>query len=153
MGPAPEAPDGRGPAPADASVANRPGDASEGAALVETALGFRGTPYTNGGSDPGTGFDCSGFTQYVFAQFGIALPREVAEQYRTGTPVALGQLQPGDLVFFHTVSAGASHVGIALGDDRFVHAPSSRGVVRVERLSSTYWSRRLVGVRRLVAAH
>jgi cell wall-associated NlpC family hydrolase len=116
--------------------------------LVATALTFRGTPYRNGGSDP-SGFDCSGFVQWVFAEHGLALPREVRDQYRVGDDVDRDEVQPGDLVFFETVSRGASHVGIALGGGEFVHAPSSRGVVRVERYTSPYWAQRWVGARRL----
>jgi cell wall-associated NlpC family hydrolase len=116
--------------------------------LVATALTFRGTPYRNGGSDP-SGFDCSGFVQWVFAQHGTALPREVRDQFRVGDDVDRDEVQPGDLVFFETVSRGASHVGIAIGGGEFVHAPSSRGVVRVERYTSTYWAQRWVGARRL----
>lgn len=111
-------------------------------------MALLGTPYRNGGADP-RGFDCSGFTQYVFAGIGINLPRETREQYQEGKKVRLGRQQPGDLVFFSTVSPGASHVGIALDGDTFVHAPSSRGVVRVESLNAAYWSKRFVGIRRL----
>jgi cell wall-associated NlpC family hydrolase len=117
-------------------------------ALTGTALSLRGTPYVNGGADP-NGFDCSGFTQYVFGHHGIALPREVKEQFATGQPVPAAEIAPGDLMFFTTVAPGASHVGISLGGDEFVHAPSSTGVVRVERVSSTYWSQRFVGARRV----
>jgi cell wall-associated NlpC family hydrolase len=117
-------------------------------ALVATALGYRGTPYRNGGSDP-SGFDCSGFVQWVFAQHGTRLPREVRDQFRAGEEIDMDEVQPGDLVFFETVARGASHVGIALGNDEFVHAPSSRGVVRVERYTGSYWSPRLVGARRV----
>jgi cell wall-associated NlpC family hydrolase len=117
-------------------------------ALVGTALALRGAPYRNGGSDP-MGFDCSGFTQYVFAQHGIDLPRASRDQYRLGRPVAPRDLAPGDLVFFTTTEPGASHVAIVIGGDEFVHAPSSSGVVRVERLSAPYWSGRYVGARRL----
>jgi len=117
-------------------------------ALVATALSFRGTPYRNGGSDP-TGFDCSGFTQWVFAQHGIALPREVEQQFKIGEKIKQDDLKPGDLVFFQTESRGASHVGIFVADDQFVHAPSSRGVVRVEYITSAYWDRRFVGARRV----
>jgi cell wall-associated NlpC family hydrolase len=117
-------------------------------ALVGTALNLRGTPYRNGGSDP-SGFDCSGFTQYVFAQHGIALPRAVEEQFQVGRDVKPADLTSGDLVFFSTVSRGASHVGIAIGGDEFVHAPSSTGVVRVEHLSSSYWSQRFLAAKRL----
>jgi cell wall-associated NlpC family hydrolase len=116
--------------------------------LLATALGLRGTPYLNGGVDP-RGFDCSGFVRYVFAQVGQQLPREVRDQFAVGTPVKRDEVQPGDLVFFETVSRGASHVGIALGNDEFVHAPSSRGVVRTERYTVSYWSTRWVGARRI----
>jgi cell wall-associated NlpC family hydrolase len=118
----------------------------DGYALVGTALALRGVPYRNGGADPG-GFDCSGFTQYVFAQHGVALSREVREQYRQGRPVDPTDLAAGDLVFFTTTEAGASHVAIAVGGDEFIHAPSSTGVVRVERLSAAYWSQRYLGAR------
>jgi cell wall-associated NlpC family hydrolase len=117
-------------------------------ALVGTALALRGTPYRNGGSDP-NGFDCSGFTQYVFAQYGVALPREVREQYQHGNPVEPSDLAPGDLVFFATTDPGASHVAIVIGGDQFVHAPSSSGAVRVERLRASYWSQRYLGARRM----
>ena len=118
--------------------------------LVREALELRGTPYRNGGSDP-AGFDCSGFTQWVFSRVGLRLPRETREQFRAGTDVPTGTQQAGDLIFFTTTARGASHVGIALGDDTFVHAPSSRGVVRVESLSVAYWSKRVVGIRRMTA--
>jgi cell wall-associated NlpC family hydrolase len=116
--------------------------------LVETALALRGVPYRNGGADP-TGFDCSGFTQYVFAMAGIALPRDVHAQFAQGLPVKLQELSPGDLVFFSTTGPGATHVGVVVNSDWFVHAPSSTGVVRVERLSARYWSARFLGARRL----
>jgi len=109
---------------------------------------LRGVPYRNGGSDP-SGFDCSGFVQWVFAQHGVLLPREVREQYGAGQKVALRDVQPGDLVFFQTVSRGASHVGVVIGGDQFVHAPSSTGVVRVERFTANYWATRFVGARRI----
>jgi cell wall-associated NlpC family hydrolase len=126
-----------------------PSDSVDRAALVGTALDFRGVQYRDGGSDPG-GFDCSGFTQYVFAQHGIQLPREVREQYRIGRDIDVAGLAAGDLLFFSTTAPGPSHVAIAVGEgDEFVHAPSSSGVVRVERLSSSYWSRRFIGARRL----
>ncbi|NOT27430.1 MAG: C40 family peptidase [Acidobacteria bacterium] len=116
--------------------------------VIRTALGFLGTPYRNGGSDP-SGFDCSGFVQFVFARHGTPLPREVRTQFQEGQKIDLDEVEPGDLVFFETVTRGASHVGIAVGDGRFVHAPSSRGVVRVEPYTASYWSRRFVGARRL----
>ena len=109
---------------------------------------LRGVPYRNGGSDP-SGFDCSGLVQWVFAKNGVMLPREAREQYGAGQKIRLRDVQPGDLVFFHTVSRGASHVGVVIGPDQFVHAPSSTGVVRVERITATYWARRFVGARRI----
>jgi cell wall-associated NlpC family hydrolase len=118
------------------------------APVVGTALSLQGAPYRNGGSDP-SGFDCSGFVTYVFAQQGLALPRTVSEQYDAGREISPDALEPGDLVFFSTVARGASHVGIAISASEFVHAPSSAGVVRVERLTSPYWSTRFVGIRRV----
>ena len=115
--------------------------------LVGTALALRGTPYRNGGADV-TGFDCSGFVQFVFAQHGLGMPRTVSEQYEGGRKIRPNELQPGDLVFFRTSGHDTSHVGIALGDDAFVHAPSSTGVVRVEMISAKYWASRFVGARR-----
>jgi len=117
-------------------------------ALVGTALSLRGAPYRNGGGDPG-GFDCSGFTQYVFAKHGIALPRDVHEQFKTGKLVSRDDLAAGDLLFFATTERRPSHVAILVAGDQFIHAPSSTGVVRVERLSSRYWSERFLGSRRV----
>ncbi len=117
-----------------------------GYGLAGTALALRGVPYRNGGSDP-SGFDCSGLVWYVFAQHGLHVPRTVAEQYRTGSQ-AQGDLEPGDLLFFSTTTPGPSHVGILIGNDEFVHAPSSTGQVRVERLSAPYWGSRYLGARR-----
>jgi cell wall-associated NlpC family hydrolase len=149
------------PIPGGPAPAGSPGPPSSSAAhgaggfdtyaLVGTALALRGTPYRNGGGDR-SGFDCSGFTQFVFAQYGVALPREVREQYRLGTPIGARDLAPGDLVFFTTMEPGASHVAIAIGGDEFVHAPSSSGVVRVEHLGATYWTERYLGARRVTAA-
>jgi peptidoglycan DL-endopeptidase CwlO len=116
--------------------------------VAGTALALRGTPYRNGGGDP-NGFDCSGFTQYVFAQYGVSLPRDVRSQFRIGTPVKAENLVAGDVIFFTTTDPGPSHVAIAIGGDEFVHAPSSSGVVRVEHLSSSYWAPRYLGARRL----
>ena len=130
-------------------MAESPAAASAGYAVVGTALGLRGTPYRDGGTDP-EGFDCSGFTWYVYGQHGIILPRNVREQFQAGTSVKPDRLEPGDLIFFSTVARGPSHVAIAIGGDQFVHAPSSTGVVRVERLSSGYWQPRLVGARRVM---
>ena len=123
----------------------------DGYALVGTALSLRGAPYQNGGADA-TGFDCSGFTQYVFAKHGVSLPREVRDQFQQGKSIKGGELVAGDLLFFTTIATstpGPTHVGIAIGGNQFVHAPSSTGVVRVERFSSSYWSTRYVGARRV----
>ena len=120
----------------------------DGYALVGTALSLRGAPYRTGGNDP-SGLDCSGFTQYVFRQYGIALPRDVREQYQFGKSVRPEELAAGDLLFFTTTDPGVSHVAIAVGGDEFVHAPSSSGVVRVEHLSSTYWAPRFVAAKRV----
>src|SRR5688500_4479889 len=124
-----------------------------GYAISATALSLRGIPYRNGGSDPG-GFDCSGFVWYVFGQHRILMPRTVTEQAQTGNPVDPPTLQAGDLVFFDTSSTGfgrrqATHVGISIGGEEFVHAPSTTGEVRVERLGSSYWSARFLEARRV----
>jgi len=139
------APSGRASsAPADDTSPLKP----DTYAITGTALSLRGAPYRNGGADP-TGFDCSGFTQFVFAQHGVTIPRAVVEQFKAGKSVGADDLEPGDLIFFTTTAPGASHVAIALGGNEFIHAPSSTGVVRVERLSSSYWSQRFIGARRL----
>jgi cell wall-associated NlpC family hydrolase len=117
-------------------------------ALVSTALALRGSPYRDGGESP-KGFDCSGFAQYVFAQHGVPLPRDVHDQFTVGKSISADKISPGDLLFFSTTERGASHVGIAIGGDQFVHAPSAKGVVRVERLSVKYWSERFIGARRV----
>jgi cell wall-associated NlpC family hydrolase len=130
------------------SPSARPASSSLVPALLETALQLQGSPYRNGGSAP-DGFDCSGFTQYVFARHSLHLPRETRDQFRVGASVGRRDVASGDLLFFTTSAPGPSHVAIAVNDDEFVHAPSSTGVVRVERLSSTYWSRRFLGARRV----
>jgi peptidoglycan DL-endopeptidase CwlO len=122
---------------------------ASGAAVVALARSFIGTPYRNGGADPG-GFDCSGFTQYVFAQLGVALPRSVSEQARTGDRVDRRDLREGDLVFFAIDGRTISHIGIVVTARTFVHAPSSRGSVREESLSVAYWQARYATARRVV---
>jgi cell wall-associated NlpC family hydrolase len=133
------------PAPVATSGTRPPAD---GYSLTGTALALRGTPYRNGGADP-RGFDCSGFVEYVFGQHGIAVPRTVGELYAAGTAVPAADIRAGDLLFFSTTAPGPSHVGMSLGSDEFVHAPSSAGVVRVERLTGTYWQPRFIGARRM----
>jgi cell wall-associated NlpC family hydrolase len=125
----------------------------DGRAIAQFALGFRGVPYRLGGADPG-GFDCSGLVQYVFAQYGIAVPRVVEQQYTVGDTIRPSDIKPGDLIFFNTKRSGdgASHVAIAIGQDSFVHAPNSSGVVRIETLGSAYWGARYVGTKRISLA-
>lgn len=134
-------------------LSSRPDDATNAGLawedLVNTATDLTGVPYREGGQTP-TGFDCSGFTQYVFHQHGVTLPRLAQEQYQRGHAIAAIDLRPGDLVFFTTVAPGPSHVGVAVSQNEFVHAPSERGVVRIERLSGRYWASRFVGARRVI---
>lgn len=132
-------------APYDPSA---PAVVASGYALSGTALSLRGAPYRDGGIDP-SGFDCSGFVRYVYGQHGVAMPRQVRDQFRVGRTIDRDRLEPGDLVFFSTVAPGASHVGIVIGGDQFVHAPSERGVVRVESLASQYWASRYIGAKRV----
>jgi cell wall-associated NlpC family hydrolase len=121
---------------------------ADGYALSGTALSLRGAPYRDGGIDP-SGFDCSGFVRYVYEQHGVPMPRQVRDQFRIGQTIDRERLEPGDLVFFSTVAPGASHVGIMIGGDQFIHAPSERGVVRVESLSQQYWASRFIGAKRV----
>jgi cell wall-associated NlpC family hydrolase len=111
--------------------------------VVGIALQYLGIPYVWGGSSPSTGFDCSGFTSYVYAQIGVSLPHHAASQYGYGTPVPYDQLAPGDLVFF----SGLGHVGIYIGGGQFVHAPHTGDVVRISSLADRSGS--YVGARRL----
>lgn len=147
--PAPAAGAPGSPTPAPRAPSGAPKGVNAGYEVTGTALRLRGTPYRNGGSDP-AGFDCSGFVRYVFGENGVSVPRTVTDQFRAGRKVDAHQMQAGDLVFFTTVSRGASHVGIVIGGDEFVHAPSGAGEVRVERLSASYWSTRFVGARRVL---
>jgi len=130
-----------------ALVVPRAGNA-DGYLLSSAALSLRGAPYRWGGTDP-NGFDCSGLVSYVFGQYGLQMPREAREQFKVGKNVPRDRLEPGDLVFFSTIAPGASHVGIAIGGDQFVHAPSERGVVRVEQLTTQYWASRFIGAKRV----
>ena len=115
--------------------------------IMATALSLRGVPYLNGGVSP-RGFDCSGFTKYVFEQHRISLPRLASDQFAVGTNVSSDSIVAGDLVFFSTVAPGPSHVGLAINEEQFVHAPSHTGVVRVENLNSRYWANRYIGAKR-----
>jgi peptidoglycan endopeptidase LytF len=116
--------------------------------VVRTALAYRGVPYEWGGTSR-RGFDCSGFTRFVYRKKGVALPHNAAEQFTEGKRVRGGHLKPGDLVFFHTTRSGISHVGIYAGKGKFVHASSGGGSVRVDSLRSGYYKERLVGARRV----
>jgi cell wall-associated NlpC family hydrolase len=137
------------PAAAAAEAAADPVRGTPGGDVVRIALSLRGVKYREGGDSPAAGFDCSGFVRYVFAQERIELPRTVAEQFSVGAPEPLSEVQQGDLVFFTTIAPGPSHVGLAIGDGEFIHAPSGFGAVRVERLDSRYWHDRVIAVKRL----
>jgi len=115
------------------------------AGVVGIALQYLGVPYVWGGSSPSTGFDCSGFTSYVFAQVGVSLPHHAASQYSYGTPVSQDQLAPGDLVFFD----GLGHVGIYIGGGQFIHAPHTGDVVKISSLYESWYAATYVGARRL----
>lgn len=117
------------------------------ARLLNIAMRFGGVPYVWGGATP-SGFDCSGFVQYVFAQISVNLPRTADVQYELGRKILQSDLQPGDLVFFETYEPGASHDGIYVGDGKFIAANSGTGVAVVS-LDDSYWSTRYVGARRL----
>lgn len=116
------------------------------------AVSLVGSPYRLGGTSPETGLDCSGFVGHVFRQAaGVVLPRDSRAISEVAQPLAQAELQPGDLVFFNTLNRAYSHVGIYLGDDRFVHAASSRtGSVMVSSLSDRYWRERFDGARRVI---
>lgn len=122
--------------------------------LVLHALAFLGVKYRYGGNDPDTGWDCSGYVFHVFKQAaGVLLPRDSFSMSERGSAVSREKLQPGDLVFFNTLKRAFSHVGIYLGDNRFIHAPSSGKAVQISDMNLGYWSRRFNGGRRIVAAN
>ena len=127
--------------------------APERSALLLDALGYIGTPYVFGGNTGVTGLDCSGYVKAVFEQAeGIALPRTAHEQARATLTIDRTELQPGDLVFFNTLRRAFSHVGIYLGEGRFIHAPRPGAQVRIESMNSTYWRPRFNGARRVPPA-
>ena len=112
-----------------------------------------GVDYKYGGSSHATGFDCSGLVAHVFREgYGVTLPRNAYGQSQAGRAVSPEELQPGDLVFYNTLERPFSHVGIYLGDGRFIHAPKTGAAVRIESLKSTYWSKRWNGARRISTA-
>lgn len=117
--------------------------------IIKTAKNYIGVPYVFGGETPEEGFDCSGFLEYVFAKNGIEIPRTADEQYKLGKLVKQSQLVAGDLVFFTTYEPGASHCGIYLGNDKFIHASSSKGI-RVDDVNDSYWAPRYYGGKHIV---
>lgn len=118
--------------------------------LVLNAMGFLGMPYTFGGNTVKSGFDCSGFVQAIYRQtVGLMLPRRAEQQAAATENIDKKDLQPGDLVFFNTLQRAFSHVGIYIGDNRFIHSPKSGAQVRVENMNISYWSRRFDGARRV----
>lgn len=117
-------------------------------AVLSFASQFLGTPYVWGGTSPSPGFDCSGYTQYVFRHVGINLSRTSQTQFNQGTPVSRSDLKPGDLVFFSTYGPGATHVGIYAGNNTMID--SSNGGVVYENMNNSYWAPRYIGARRLI---
>jgi len=131
----------------DYVVLKRPGAAEE---IVMYAYGLIGTGYRFGGSNPEAGLDCSGMVAYIVEQVsGTRLPHNAAKIAEQTRPIAVNDLQPGDLVFFNTLKRRHSHMGIYLGDGKFIHAPSSRGSVRIDTLDNTYFAPRIDGARSL----
>jgi cell wall-associated NlpC family hydrolase len=119
--------------------------------MVHAAMGFLGVPYVLGGNTTEQGFDCSGFTRFVFEKsVGLVLPRRAEEQANMGSLLSIDRdaLKPGDLVFFNTMKRTFSHVGIYMGEGKFIHAPRSGAVVRLEDMRDAYWSKRFTGARR-----
>lgn len=125
-----------------------PDDAGLGSEIAMRAMSLLGTPYHYGGEAPG-GFDCSGLVRFVHRQLGIEVPRTTLEQYSAADPVGLGQLVPGDLLFFRTHGSRVSHVAIYTGEGRFIHAPQTGRTVELRTLDDTYYRPRLAGAGRL----
>ncbi|HKW36625.1 MAG TPA: C40 family peptidase [Burkholderiales bacterium] len=131
--------------------ASAPPPPARGPELVFQALATAGVPYRRGGESPETGFDCSGLVAHVYREaFGVELPHNALAQSRIGKHVTLGGLEAGDLVFYNTERRPYSHVGIYLGDHRFIHAPKPGAAVRIEDMRTAYWSRRFDGARRVM---
>lgn len=124
-------------------------NAAQTATLVRYAQSLQGMPYRYGGSEPQTGFDCSGLVCHVYGRYGYSLPRTSREMGNQLQEISQDMLMPGDLVFFNTTGQHFSHVGIYIGEDKFVHAPSSRtGHVMTSSLKQAYWAKRFEGARR-----
>ncbi|KMY53020.1 peptidase P60 [Bacillus sp. FJAT-27231] len=115
--------------------------------VIAEAKKYIGTPYKWGGTTP-RGFDCSGFIQYAHKQVGLSLPRTAAQMYQKGSVISKSELEPGDLIFFSTYSKGASHVGLYIGDNEFIHS-ASKGV-RIDKVSNSYYQKRYLGSKRIV---
>ena len=114
------------------------------------AMGLLGVAYRYGGTSANTGFDCSGFMQHIFRRsMQINLPRTSAEQARMGEPVSRSDLQPGDMVFFNTAGRRISHVGLYIGNNRFIHAPRTGKNIEITSLSNKYWNSKYVTARRV----
>ena len=125
--------------------------ADKTADLVATAMDLLGAPYRRGGTSADTGFDCSGFVRSIYSQtIGLMLPRSAKQQAAATQTIDKKELQPGDLVFFNTMRRTFSHVGIYIGDGKFVHSPRSGQTVRVESMQTSYWKKRFDGARRVV---
>lgn len=122
--------------------------ASSATSLIDSARTYMGVKYVYGGTTA-SGFDCSGYTQKVFRDAGISIPRTTGAQYSTGTPVSKADLQTGDLVFFNTSGKGVSHVGIYIGSNNFIHASTSQGVSIASINDPAYWGSRYIGARRV----
>lgn len=119
--------------------------------IIMNALSLTGIKYQYGGNSPETGFDCSGFVRYVFREAAsIALPHNARAISQVGRIISAEELQPGDLVFYNTMKSAFSHVGIYLGNNRFIHAPSSGGGIRVVNMDADYWASRFDGARRIL---
>ncbi|MDB5743685.1 MAG: hypothetical protein JWR68_2000 [Polaromonas sp.] len=120
--------------------------------LVVNAMGFLGVPYKRGGNTAETGFDCSGFVVSVYRQsIGLLLPRKAEQQAAATQQIDQSDLQPGDLVFFNTMRRAFSHVGIYIGNGKFIHAPKPGAEVRVDNMGGSYWQHRFDGARRVRA--
>ena len=118
--------------------------------LVINAMGFLGVPYKLGGNSAETGFDCSGFVKAIYEQsIGLILPRRAEQQAAATENIEKKDLQPGDLVFFNTLKRAFSHVGIYVGDGKFIHSPKPGAEVRMESMGVAYWARRFDGARRV----
>ncbi|MBO6179490.1 MAG: C40 family peptidase [Selenomonadaceae bacterium] len=123
-------------------------DKKEAQKIIRTAKEYVGTPYLFGGETP-SGFDCSGYLQFIFEKNGVFIPRLADEQYLLGEKRDKGKLVPGDLVFFTTYAEGASHCGLYLGENKFIHTSASKGV-RVDELSDPYWEPKFLGGKHIV---